>query len=258
MRRFRRPMPALVANPTGQAARSNECPLARTLPRLTSDRAAVIRMARGDGSAVGELYDRHARAIYSLALRMLSDAADAEDVVQDVFTQAWRQAGRYDPSRAPVVGWLLVITRARALDRLRARRSRIAPAPLDVTTPDPVDPGAGPGAAGDRPRGGGAPARRARGAAGRPARSDRARVLQGTVAERHCREARAAARHGEDADAHGAAEAPRRVAWTIDADDPRRTSRPVRRVRARHAERGGAPRVRGAPGDVSGVRGGSA
>lgn len=105
-----------------------------------ADRAAIIRMTRGDESAIGELYDRHARAIYSLALRMLSDAAEAEDVVQDVFAQAWRQAGRYDASRAPVVGWLLVITRARALDRLRARRSRIAPAALDAMTPDPVDP----------------------------------------------------------------------------------------------------------------------
>jgi RNA polymerase sigma-70 factor (ECF subfamily) len=107
------------------------------------DRAAVARLARGEASAIGELYDRHARAIYSLAVRVLSDSADAEDVVQEVFTQAWRQAGRYDASRAPVVGWLLVIARARALDRLRARRSRIAPAPLDVTTPDPVAPGPG-------------------------------------------------------------------------------------------------------------------
>ena len=76
-------------------------------------------MAHGDASAVANLYDRHARAVYSLALRMLADAAEAEDVVQDVFTQAWRQAGLYDPARAPVIGWLLVITRARTLDRLR-------------------------------------------------------------------------------------------------------------------------------------------
>ena len=100
-------------------------------------------MARGDASAAGELYDRHAGAVYSLALRMLSDGAEAEDVVQDVFTQAWRQAGRYDPSRAPVIGWLLVMTRARTLDRLRARRSRIAPAALDAMTADPVEPGPG-------------------------------------------------------------------------------------------------------------------
>jgi RNA polymerase sigma-70 factor, ECF subfamily len=107
----------------------------RVPPALEDDRTAVDRMAHGDASAVANLYDRHARAVYSLALRMLADAAEAEDVVQDVFTQAWRQAGLYDPARAPVIGWLLVITRARTLDRLRARRSRIA---LAGVGPDPA------------------------------------------------------------------------------------------------------------------------
>jgi RNA polymerase sigma-70 factor (ECF subfamily) len=82
------------------------------------------RMATGDASALAELYDAHARSIYSLALRILGNSSDAEDVVQDVFTQAWRQAARYDPRRATVIGWLLMIARSRSLDRLRARQAR--------------------------------------------------------------------------------------------------------------------------------------
>ena len=106
---------------------------------LDDDRATVSRMAGGDSSALAALYDRHARAIYSLALRILADAAEAEDVVQDVFTQAWRQATRYDAARAPVAGWLMIMTRARSLDRLRRRRARIATTGMDPATPHPKD-----------------------------------------------------------------------------------------------------------------------
>jgi len=84
----------------------------------------VERMAAGDAAALGDLYDSHARSIYSLALRILGNTSDAEDVVQDVFTQAWRQAARYDPRRATVVGWLLMMARSRSLDRLRSRQAR--------------------------------------------------------------------------------------------------------------------------------------
>jgi RNA polymerase sigma-70 factor (ECF subfamily) len=89
-----------------------------------ADRRAVELVARGEADALGELYDRHARLVYSLALRIVTDKADAEEVVQDVFTQVWRQSAHYDGSRATVMGWLLMTTRARAIDRLRARQSR--------------------------------------------------------------------------------------------------------------------------------------
>ena len=84
----------------------------------------IERMASGDASALGDLYDAHARSIYSLALRILGDQADAEDIVQEVFTQAWRQASRYDAARATVIGWLLMMARSRSLDRLRSRQAR--------------------------------------------------------------------------------------------------------------------------------------
>ena len=102
------------------------------------DREAVARMIDGDQNGLAALYDRHGRFVYSLALRIVRDQADAEDVTQDVFVQVWRQADRFDPARGSVVGWILTITRARAIDVLRRRGTR--PASVgDVTTFDTSD-----------------------------------------------------------------------------------------------------------------------
>jgi RNA polymerase sigma-70 factor, ECF subfamily len=82
------------------------------------------RLAAGETAALGEFYDAFAGLVNGLALRILRDAADAEDVVQEVFLQVWRQAARFDPTRGSVEAWLCIIARTRALDRLRRRTAR--------------------------------------------------------------------------------------------------------------------------------------
>ena len=110
----------------------------------SQDRQTIERMRRRDSAALADLYDRYARSVYSLACRILTDRTEAEDVVQEVFSQAWRQADAYDAKRAPVAGWLLMMTRTRAIDRLRARNGRVQMVQALPTLPDPPDQHEGP------------------------------------------------------------------------------------------------------------------
>jgi RNA polymerase sigma-70 factor (ECF subfamily) len=91
---------------------------------VSADAESIRGIADGQSRALGEFYDRHAAVVYALALRMLKDAAEAEEVVQDVFVHVWRHAKTYDRTRATARGWLLMMTRSRAIDRMRARQAR--------------------------------------------------------------------------------------------------------------------------------------
>jgi RNA polymerase sigma-70 factor (ECF subfamily) len=86
------------------------------------DAALIRRMVDADETALGALYDRWVRSLYSLVLHLLRDPDEAEDVVEETFWQAWRKADSYEPSKGAVSTWLLTIGRRKALDRLRARK----------------------------------------------------------------------------------------------------------------------------------------
>ncbi len=106
-----------------------------------ADVALIDRIAARDQSALAELYDRHARLLFGLILRILRSRADAEEVLQEVFVQAWTRTDTYNESLGSPAGWLIGIARNRAIDRLRTSAVRLrtaeqAPLPPAVETPE--------------------------------------------------------------------------------------------------------------------------
>jgi RNA polymerase sigma factor (sigma-70 family) len=111
-------------------------------PADDADREVLERIADGQLAALEELYDRYRTMAYSVAFRITNDAAVAQDVVQDGFVGAWRNASRYAEVRGSVKTWLLAIVHHRAIDALRRRRpeselpDREDAPPATLTLPD--------------------------------------------------------------------------------------------------------------------------
>jgi len=127
--------------PGGQAQRV----AFKRLPRESTWLDYVRSAASGDEKAFASLYDETNTMVYGLAMRMLGNVEDAEEVTLDVYNQVWRIAKSFDSSRGTVTSWLMTLTRTRSLDKLRARSSRqknIEPmheqfdAPANVSTPE--------------------------------------------------------------------------------------------------------------------------
>jgi RNA polymerase sigma-70 factor (ECF subfamily) len=93
------------------------------VPEL-DDVGLLREAARGDVAAISVVYDRYVGLLLSMAEKILTDRAMAEDLVHDVFLEVWRHAASYDPSRGSVRTWMLVRLRSRALDRMRSARTR--------------------------------------------------------------------------------------------------------------------------------------
>jgi len=82
----------------------------------------IQKIAQGDQTALSAFYDKHASLAYRLALYILRSQADAEEVVQEVFMQIWRKAREYSPKKGNPEAWITVMTRSRAIDKLRIVR----------------------------------------------------------------------------------------------------------------------------------------
>jgi RNA polymerase sigma-70 factor (ECF subfamily) len=104
-------------------------------PMDDADRAVLARLADGELDALEELYDRYKTMAYSIAYRITNDASLAEDVVQDAFLGAWRNAARYIEGRGSVKTWLLSIVHHRAIDAIRRRRPTAEFPEVDLATP---------------------------------------------------------------------------------------------------------------------------
>ena len=103
---------------------SGTSPLPPADHRAEDDARLVRRMAAGDKTALAELYDRFSRPLYATALRIVTDPAEAQDLVHDAFIALWEKAAVFEAERGSAFAWAVTLVRHRAIDRVRSRRRR--------------------------------------------------------------------------------------------------------------------------------------
>jgi RNA polymerase sigma-70 factor (ECF subfamily) len=91
-------------------------------PSNQEDSALLLLVQKGDEAAMASLFDRYSKVVYSVALRVLRDPATAEDVLQEIFMQIWRNPNGFIATRGSLGGWLAVVSRNRSIDALRRKR----------------------------------------------------------------------------------------------------------------------------------------
>ena len=122
---------------TAQTAHAAEVPAGDAEDALLC--ALVARVALGDQKALAQLYDATSARVYGLARGITRNQHCAEEVTEDVYWQAWRQALRFDRRRGPVIAWLLTLARSRALDHLRRGDPAMLHPEPDTLVPDAGD-----------------------------------------------------------------------------------------------------------------------
>ena len=106
-------------------------------PATEDDASILARVQSGDEHAMASLFDRYSRVVYSVALRVLREPASAEDVLQEVFMQIWRNPDSFIATRGSLGGWLAVVARNRSIDVLR--RKRPTPSIEDIALASPYN-----------------------------------------------------------------------------------------------------------------------
>jgi RNA polymerase sigma-70 factor (ECF subfamily) len=91
---------------------------------IRDDGALLRAVTTRDKDAFRQLYARHSPLLFSLAVKILSDRTGAEDVLQETFVQVWKTADSFDDQHGKPLGWFIMLTRSRAIDRLRSRKTR--------------------------------------------------------------------------------------------------------------------------------------